>query len=178
MTEQIGPVANIIGKDGNAANLRAVSGRYLQSANENLSVPFSLAVWANPHTLVGFQDICIKDDSTNGGPRIYANGINVNFGNASNGALASIAFGSTDAWHLLILVIASNGNYSASVDGSIPTAGAPSLTTGLTNLSYAVGNVGISSSFDGYVDAFMVFNRDLTPDEISSLWNGGAGRFP
>jgi hypothetical protein len=32
------------------------------------------------------------------------------------------------------------------------------------------------SEFEGYIQCFALWNRIITPDEITELWNGGAGK--
>jgi len=94
---------------------------------------------------------------------------------------------STGTWYFYASHRSDNGADNAGVTyGTYDSGGGNSLSDGssATNsndythdnfITLGSSTQGDQSTFDGYIDEFSLWNRELTNDEIISLFNGGAG---
>lgn len=96
---------------------------------------------------------------------------------ASNNSITgsyTVNLGTT--WHLLI-VSRISGTVTVYLDNVSRISGLASTATGGQNtLSLGVGKV-FGGTINQYYDECYVWNRDLTSDERTTLWNSGAGTF-
>jgi hypothetical protein len=145
--------------------------------------PFSFALWVNPDNADGFDNLFDKSDGSHLGYYAYwyaADGrIAFSFGDSSAGRMRA----STDttvnigSWnHVVInydgsnavagITFYINGELVADTDR---TSGTPSTCVNSNPLQFANGTLGFS---EAWMDELRIFNRTLSADEISKLYNG------
>jgi len=171
LSELVGTVASVPGKNANAAQF--LDGHSLLSAAQaGWDADFSLAAWIK---LDGVGDFTIQEPAL-GNPHIVClNGAtgSIDASGSDNSGTALLATISTGIFHLLVLTCGPV-TQSLYVDGSIMD------TNGNVGGHSANGaiQIGRFSASGAIVDAVMIFNRVITQQDVTSLWNGGAGRFP
>lgn len=81
-------------------------------------------------------------------------------------------------WHHMVAISEDGVNTRHYIDGLlVATGGAPSLEDDLAQDLLIGGNPEISSirEWSGYVEEVALWNRILTPQEVSAIYNGGSG---
>lgn len=181
LSENGGVVASAVGKNGNAADFNGIPTRSLRAV-AGLGItdfPFSFMVWVNVDTLPG-SGACILTAGDPSGGGVFVLSL-VSTGNVElfpgfdSEDVPVVALGSLDTWHLLVGSCASAASCQLSIDGGTFDNGTSLGFGGDDGIS--IGN-GLINAIDGLIDAVAIWNRALTQQEATDLWNGGAGLFP
>jgi len=79
-----------------------------------------------------------------------------------------------NAWHMMTITYKELTNLSMYVDGSLVNSTIPNEKALSNNYNYTIGAryTGVAP-FDGLVDGLKIYNRALTPEEITNLYNEG-----
>lgn len=93
--------------------------------------------------------------------------------------ISSVAI-STGNWYHCVLVKESNSSWKIYVNGTVTasTATRSGTLTGQTGLAVGAndgGTAGMGGYFDGMVDEVAIWDRALTSDEVTELYNSGNG---
>lgn len=186
LLESNGAVASAAGINGNAANLTGTPTRVLtNAAGINLAGDYSIAVWINPTlAAVNLLGATVFDFTDSSGPG--TNNVNLSVVEDTPGTLvANSKLGddniisttpstlSIGTWNLIVITISGNTG-TIYLNGLLKIS--DTSTTTHPNGTFKIGF--INFTLDGLVDAWMIFNRAITPSEVTSLWNGGVGLFP
>ena len=75
-----------------------------------------------------------------------------------------------------IVFVRNSTSYAIYMNGTLGGTGIGTGFINVTQLHFGCTNLG-SICLDGVIDEFGIWNRDLSPNEVSDLWNGGAGIF-
>lgn len=157
----------------------------------NNTTNFSISVWIYPTSISGLQSILTKwTYQTQGGFTAFLDNAVIGFYLASSIAEAGgngVYGGSVaiNTWNHVVFVY--DGTLSSNADKakiylngvssySSSNGTIPSVTTNSTsnlNIGYFGGS--LSRFFNGIIDEVGVWNRSLTPSEISIIYNGGIG---
>jgi len=171
LSENGGTIDSVLGKNANAVQFTN-NNSLISAAQIEWNSDFSLAAWVK---LDGIGDFVIADTILSNPHFICTNGATgsiqaIGSDNSATLLTTSISIG---VFHLLVLTCGSV-TQALYVDGSIVD------TNGDVGGHSANGPIQIRRfNFSGaIVDAVMVFNRVLTQQDITSLWNSGAGKFP
>lgn len=174
-------------------------------SNSNASVPdaddidfdntdgFSMSLWCKATTGAGGATLFQKATSTAGNNGYYyysdsAGRMLFEFRGTGTGdriRVRSIAFsGAADGeWHHMMVTKASGSTAAASVkiyiDGVEETLTVMNDTLSGTTTSaaslFVASNVGGASRFDGHIDEFSIWNAELTPAEVTEVYNSNSG---
>ena len=79
-----------------------------------------------------------------------------------------------NVWHMMTITYKELTNLSMYVDGSLVDSIVPNETVSSNNYNYTIGAryTGVAP-FNGLVDELKIYNRSLTPEEITNLYNLG-----
>lgn len=184
---------------GNAALFTAANSEYLTAADAGglrINGDFSVSLWLKPASLAnGFISILDKRATGAAGWNFaYTHntafpaaentffgfgGQNSSGGNASAGAVGPLAVGT---WtHVVGLYEASQPAFRVIVNGVDDQNGSPFANTGGVDPSggtetlYVGCYSDLSYFFDGYIDQVIIWNRLITAQDATDLYNGGAG---
>lgn len=150
---------------------------------------FSLSVWFNRqgagHADAFQPPILVLTGATNyARAYICLNGttgaVNTQFYDGSNGRNADYAAGITTAgWHHAVLT-RSGGTITLYLDGSLVASDTGSFgTPSSANMNMTQIFIGsdndVTDEFQGYVDLAGIWSRAITSDEVTELYNSGAG---
>jgi hypothetical protein len=82
-----------------------------------------------------------------------------------------------DSWHHFVCTVDSSGNVRMYVDTSSQYTGGPFSLSPLLNYDMTIGykNFDNDSFLNGRMDDVRIYDRVLTTDEITQLYNGGSG---
>lgn len=181
-----GGATNTSGKFGNGVVFSA-NGDYDSSPENSLIEPINdltISLWANLNTLSTQQFLVAKDGSGGGGYYIQVDASNtLQFGwRNSGGTLYTVNYGNITAgqlgaWlHVVavksnnVMYIYLNGNKGAN---STVTTGTMKTTT--DPLYFGSANATTGSLINGRLDEVRIYNRALTPSEVSQLYNWAPG---
>lgn len=177
MVEQGGTIPNASGKNGNAADLRGISSRYLECASYTLNEGFSVACWVFVDNLPASQSQLTKKSSPPGFQITLSSGGTVGYFSSDDGDTATAALGALDAWHLIVAVNDGAGVDKISIDGGTFVT-ADYFGTFDADSVGRIGSTEVSGSVDGLLDAVMIWSVALTQGEVTDLFNSGSGVFP
>ena len=172
LSEQIGTVGQTAGKHGNAANWVPSTGFLSNGLFSLLFSPLSCALWINVDNLPASNAniLALNGDDPDPQVRITNTGNLILF-NGATGDIVTMSAGTLDAWHLVVITVLGTA-WKMSIDGGIFNSG-----TG-NNLSAVHGiTFGEPTTLDAAIDELAIWNRVLTQQEVTSLWNSGNGRF-
>lgn len=146
----------------------------LQSAQTILPAEYSVAVWFNPSTTNPGPFGIFSQDGDDVEACFAIDGDTVTW---QNGASAlTVGHVSTGVWHLLVGTF-DGSTQKASLDGAafVSSAG----TASNQNRDFVVGDTQLIGTADpgGVIDEVMFWNIVLTQEQVTTLWNGGAGTF-
>jgi len=154
----------------------------------NTGAVWTICGWVKTSSLAGDQMILANTDfetDTNGiWIRMFndSGNIQVIFGTAGDdriNKISSTAIPDTDWNFLMVQYDDSTGDLKISVNNGTVETVASSLdltnTTTPTTYLYVGNDLGLLNDFIGSLDEFVIFNRILTTDEISDLYNSGDG---
>lgn len=180
-------VAYAAGKKGNAADFERGNNEYLyidDNASLSYSGDFTIALWAKAESYnESYRGWVAKETASNNREfRLqwalgYLEWI-VFTASGAGFAIAQRALANTDFdWHFIICrYVASTRTAYLSLDngaeGSATLASAMGDTTARFYLGFYIGGL----YYDGLLDEVSFWKRTLTPDEITWLYNSGAGR--
>jgi len=138
------------------------------------------AVWFKPTNLSSATNQYLFDfGANNNWAQLYdtdADG-SLNIRTAASGYSDSTTEITESRWYHFAVTVAANGTLTIYIDGMPdPTAPAIRATINPGNLFINGFNSGTSNHFAGYMDEFVIFNRDLSASEIFDLYKRGAVR--
>lgn len=176
----VNSTAYATGKINNGADLERGSSNYF-TVNDSASVSivngWSVSFWMKIESLNNWMIPFRKRSGENGcGTLIYANGdFDVNAGAGSFGGQTNALGLTTATWYHIVIYF--NGATSKLyVNNAAPvTQNIPNITDPATALYIGANVSGGSDSFDGIIDEFGIWNRELTASDVSELYNGGSG---
>ena len=166
--------------DGSTSYLSAPHSSTLSLVNAN---GFTVGGWVwFDATASSAKLIVAKRESVNVEWQLYidSTGLTYTFYNGSGYPGNTVAMPSTGAWHFVVLRwnTAGGGTGQLFVDnvGSVPIImGSPS--NGAGNLGFGVDISAVGTyNWPGRLQNWFTYARYLSSDELSFLWNGGAGR--
>lgn len=190
-------VASAAGKISNAGDFERSNSEWLSRTDAaqvglNLADDFSIAGWLNFESTPGtgaMYTFISKDDYASS--RAYYFGL---FNDAGTPKLRLLLYTSgsnfptvnwspaTATWyHVAVTRNKATGNVKFYVNGAQQGATQSSITTSLnnSNVPFRVGAVGDTGSaanfFDGLMDEWGVWSRELSADEVAELYDGGSG---
>jgi hypothetical protein len=158
------------GKIEDAILFDGSSNSVVTSSGFSGSGDFSISFWVKPNSFSGYRGLISRVSELN----IYINfdgSLSVN--NASSpSSIESVGSLSLGGWSY-VAVIKSGGTTSLYINGSFIA----STTQGISpSGGFFIGSFGGFQWFlDGGIDEVGIWNRALSPSEITSLYNGGAG---
>ena len=150
------------------------------------STPFSFSIWINP-TFVGNSNIISKWSASNTGYIIFFSSGKIRFNLSNNIATNQVRIQTVNTYSVgwQHFVFTYDGSKSASGLKIYRNAVLQSVTvlnntlTGSTSTtdSFSLGqNVSSVGWYQGIMDEIPVFEKELTPTEITELYNSGAGK--
>lgn len=156
-----------------AASLVAANSEKLNRTGVNFGfTDFSISLWAKtPVSAAAYQEYVCKNNTIDFDLRSYdANYVQFNV----NGSSAQIQ---TDTnWHLIVAYyVHSEKKAYLTIDAGVPTAGAAGTGLSETTSELAIGAATSSYNNNGLIDEVAIWDRVLTSDRITELWNAGAG---
>ena len=159
--------------DGAAASFVAANSEKLNRTGVNFGfTDFSISLWAKtPVSAAAYQEYVCKNNTIDFDLRSYdANYVQFNV----NGSSAQIQ---TDTnWHLIVAYyVHSEKKAYLTIDAGVPTAGAAGTGLSETTSELAIGAATSSYNNNGLIDEVAIWDRVLTSDRITELWNAGAG---
>ncbi len=170
-----GGATSAAGKFGNSISLDG-TGDYITAADSNsldITNNITLSAWINPTSLAGGADTIISKQN-NYSFHIVANKLRFFNGSSMDDTGASI---STGVWtHVAVSISNSavtfyqNGQFSSSV----PLTGSLTANTQPLDIGFYPGG-DASHDFNGKIDEARVYNRVLSPAEVSQLYNFAPG---
>lgn len=179
LSEDAGAVSSATGINGNAADFRSDPSKVLATA---ATYSFSGAVSIN---------CFFKATSVTGGPLGHficgefpdpgelmlwigeAGAVGVE----GNGRFFTGSVATVDVWHMLTLTF-DGTTTSAYLDGSVYNSSDGTVADTFTKFSIGDSADYGGDAIDGLVDEIGIWDRGLSSQEVSDLWNGGTGRFP
>lgn len=177
------------GRAGNARTFAAASSRYFRRAETAFAFAgaqsFTLACWAMLDSLAA--DVSLIDRSNGGqgyGLEWKKDAPLLGFSffilrDAVTVRALSPKIATTGAWYFLTAWYdAAAARVYMAVDNETPTSTAANVTPNLSPTEFCLGatNDGAGQHHSGRLDEVSVWNRVLTAEERSYLWNNGAGR--
>lgn len=179
------------GKINNGVDLETSSSQSLTCAdNASLSITgdMSISLWVKPESLVANQVIIGKWASTSdqrsyaffinssGVLRAYISSDGTN-ANTSKLDLTATTLSAGTMYYLTFVYDASAGSISLYINGSLNNTSTGHKTSIYNSTSiFGLGNnLEDFDYFDGIIDEAALYNRILTSDEVTSLYNSGAG---
>lgn len=141
---------------------------------------FSVQVWMKPESLPSNQQAIGRFDGT----KLFQLGMNdsmgvrVGYGISPFDNIQVGATPSTGTWYHAVFTFSATGTGKLYVDGSL--VGTDASLTGAFNAATDI-NIGRRGGdgaeyFDGVLDEIGWWSRELTSDEVTELYNAGAGR--
>lgn len=155
----------------------------------NYTGDFSASCWINTNGLAGYDVILQNFEYIGGnfyGWQLMLSGgkplLVIYFGTgAAEVALSSLGTLTVSTWYHVAFTKKINGDLNLYVNGALAKN-----TVSTTNIVYNVGNnystigvqkynIGVTYFFDGLIDAVAIWDKELTTDEITELYNAGTG---
>jgi hypothetical protein len=130
----------------------------------------SISAWFYLDNVSGFKSIVGKRDGGGTNYVFYVNGSNlVSYDGGSLRTDTTTL--SANQWYHGVLVIDSGTSTTFYLNNSLSsTQAASTITNNDANLQ--IGNDGVGSYFDGYIDDVAIYNRTLSSSEIGDLYGG------
>jgi hypothetical protein len=166
-----------------AARFVAANSEYFSNAALSFGdANYTWALWMNADVVVNNSVLLIKGIADLAEYLLIESLIDVNRYQLAWKTRAQLDFTTSgilfrNVWHLIVVAHdATNNQIYISVDGVAPvpvaTAGSPATSAQL----FTIGNHAATFFYDGFVEQVGRWSRVLTASDITSLWNGGAGR--
>lgn len=189
MHDGLGTVAQVAGKNGNAAQTSVAGANYLYVSGFTLGSSWTVSLWFNHDDAARAADatfhILNAPWPNNTQVAIYFGTSTVMYALVGDGAAFQYAQATPIAvdanWHHVIAWFdASDKIVHISVDGGGETAGTalagtPYRTSAVVGTGFST--VGGPISSNAIVDEVAIWSRVLTPFERSAIYNTGSGRF-
>lgn len=172
------------GKIGNALNFDGVDdyvtfGKNFVGSMDKFSVSHWIYLDSSQKTRTIFSNYTITS-----GPNGWVTGISDVENNkvkfylgAGNTLYSSYALDIKKWYHVVVTYDA--GNPKIYINSTLDASSSGSIAFASTYNNNTIGCLGsnLAQKFDGYIDEVMLFNRALSPDEISYLYNSGKGKY-
>ena len=185
------------GKSGNAFNLNGTNA-YVNLGNNifnSFTSDFSISVWVNLNSVSGNQCILsnlsynTSSGKSNGWIFLMRNQVpyfEIYADSGSNQPISSPSLLSTSTWYNVVITRKASTRSRIYVNGSLVVADTSSL-----NPTYVTTSIPIPSSIgawkynasivtnylNGKIDELYAWNREITADEVTDLYNSGNGKF-
>jgi len=135
----------------------------------------SYACWFKATTLTTYMMLHSKGSSADSRSYVFSDGaMTTNWGSGKTIASAGSTITTGTWYHMLVSWNASTNTLSRSINGATP-----STTTGAASPANSADfNIGYQTSFfywDGLIDQFCLWHRELTSGERSELYGSGSG---
>lgn len=166
-------VGSTTGKSGDAANWPPGTGTLVSTFGfADLSNPLSISFWVNVDNLP-LSSASIMQGLGSEDPYVnVTSGGNLNFGNDTDGDLATVALGAMDSWHLIVITISVGGTMKTYLDGSLVDTDTPTNPPNGNNVE-----LGEIATLDAAIDECGMWQRELSGTEVADIWNAGTGTF-
>lgn len=189
LTANNSPVAGT-GKIGNGRALVAASSQYLSNTSPTLAPgtnDFSIGFWVKPSDLGTIRTVLSWGVQGNGNQFLWvylnsSNGwlsVQINDGSGAHLTITGTTNNTTGTWVHYVLNFDRDGNLTFYRNGSSGASGSIATKAGAVSPSgslYVGRYVGENFNFDGVLDEVAWRSRLLTADEITELYNAGAGK--
>lgn len=130
----------------------------------------SISAWFYLDNVSGFKSIVGKRDGGGTNYVFYVNGSNLLSYDGSSLRTDSATL-SASQWYHGVLVIDSGTSTTFYLNGSLSSTQASSTIT-YNDAALQIGNDGVGSYFDGYIDDVAIYNRTLSSSEVGDLYGG------
>jgi hypothetical protein len=145
---------------------------------------FSFNVWIKPESSIAYQQVIFKYMNGSGGVSFRLQFDNADHfrgavrRNGNNRDVLTTATMTAGNWYMITVVARSDGNYiyvNGSYDNKAATTDAIDAFGSSTYPFTVGGNEGGNEYFDGIVDELGIWDKALSTDEITELYNSGNG---
>lgn len=182
-SEEVGTVAQAVGKATNAASFSSASGHYFRTTDAIgtglFDANFTISFWIYPTALPAVATRILRRDATDDLLLVLTSAGDLKW--TTGGTLdltpASRAIGSLNAWHFVVLGYDTSPTAWISVDGStladslIEPSGSASGDD-LLDLGSPIAGL---LSVDARIDEFAIYGATLTQNDIAVLYNSSVG---
>ena len=176
-------ISYVAGKFNDAASFNGSSSKIATGSQWFPSSDFTVHCWVNVNNLASDNRICAQEGNdagdhqfrimTDGTVRLQRwNGVLNNF---SQWTTASQTISGTGSWFMVDIVFDGVGIASTFYINNVSES--PTVSTGTSTeaaVNFQIGTA-FGGFFDGIIDDFAVFNRQLTSGEINTLYVAGPG---
>jgi len=177
-----GATPNVVGKVNTAYDFEASESDYINLDNlsslSNLT-NFSISCWVKLESKTGYDSLIVKGYS--GGDyawwlRLNSDATAFEFRINNGGIVGSTINPSLDIWYHVVAIY-NGSNASIYVNNSLPDSIAWSTDPDVNIQNVSIGrDTGLNLRFlDGIIDEIGIWNRSLSTDEITQLYNNGDG---
>ncbi len=176
-----GSATGTTGKFGNAISLNGTTD-YISMGDINgfeFQTNFSVAGWIKPTNLSSVMEAVASKGC--GSPAGWLFGVqgttNVVTLFSNNATIKGSTALANNNWYFVTASVDSAGNVSIFVNGKLDNTPANLSLTTHTTASFNIGTCkdGTSNDFQGLIDEIRVYNRALSPTEVSQLYNWAPG---
>jgi hypothetical protein len=169
----------IIGGD---AVFNGTAGQNLSGAIFGTQNSYSIGIWLKWDGDYATDNQTYYSSVSDFGIQLYFNQASgniqvANYGSSPQGFDTGVAIPTDGNWHYYVATQDSEGNFTFYLDQSVIYTNTfavgsilPGYTTGIGSESNS-----FSATFNGQIDEVGTWTRALSPSEVTSLWNGGAG---
>jgi hypothetical protein len=180
------------GKVGNAADFELDTSEYFTGNGYSLaSKSFTIAGWVNLESKTANRIIASQWDFANNRRQwqliyqqstdrfVFQMTTDGTFTTAFSASADSFGSPSTGTWYYIVGTYNRGTSISISINGTTDTTNTANLMYTTQTAGYGMGMynpVGGTNYYDGLMDEFIFYERALTSDEISWLYNSGNGR--
>lgn len=151
---------------------------------ENITDKFSISLWFNADDLSGYMDLISigADTAYDAGANlaVHSGGIYYHVSDDASASSTGANFAATvgiDEWHHLVLTVTQSA-VTGYLDGEQFDPDTLSFTGDFTNSqldTHSIGKAVKYNDFSGVIDNVMIFDDELTEEDIYELYNDGAG---
>ena len=138
------------------------SGDYITTSGPTTGINFTITAWIKPITTATYGTIVSQD--TNNALFVEFDG-NLNF---YDGAHCATDYKVTDDQWYFVVAVMNDTNRSIYINGEINKT---CVSVGGWSISYIGISTNVNEVFNGTIDEVMIFNRSLSADEISQMYN-------
>lgn len=171
------------GKIGTAYTFNGSTGRLNLASAVIGTLPFTVSFWMKGTGAVSLERILsIKAANNNNLYSIYSDAIGRPVAQHWDGSQAIATFGSVAKngnWNHIVALFTSNSSRSITMNNAAfvtETTAQNALTVTLTQIAYFNFNSLDQQYYNGSLDEIGIWNRILTADEITELYNSGSGK--
>ncbi len=160
----------VAGKYGGGCSLDGVDDYVTKSSTNISTLPITLSVWAKATNINQSEGHILQTFNTG----LYVDVYQGTFRFVRNGVGSITYSGSSGTWYHLVGIMDSNYNMSFYVNGSLVGTRAGS-DPGSSSTVYLGAYSSGADFFGGSIDEARIYNRALSPQEVSDLYNWAPG---